>query len=231
MAKLQSTLLNMTLSLTLISVVAAGLLGLVYVQAKPHIDKAEADAQAAAKVAVLPGINDVVVATEAREADGVRIYDATVNGTPCGAAIEVHENGFGGDFALMVGLNPEGQILGYKVLSHQETPGLGSKMQEWFSNPDKAAACVIGRTPGDKGLTVSKDGGEVDAITAATISSRAFLKAVNKAAAAYAQSTEANSGATKQEHHCACGGKCEHHAEGGEHQCVCGGHCQHHNNQ
>lgn len=186
MAKLQSSLKNMLLSLTTISLVAAGLLAAVYSVTKEPIANAEKEAQTKAKMEVMPGIKDIVIADEAQEQDGCKIYVATANNTPCGAAVEVHENGFGGDFAIMVGFDLEGKILGYKVLNHQETPGLGSKMQEWFSNSEKKGACVIGRVPGDKGLTVSKDGGEVDAITAATISSRAFLKAINHAAAAYA---------------------------------------------
>ena len=75
-----------------------------------------------------------------------------------------------------------GVIYNYSVLSHKETPGLGSKMDSWFVKGAKGN--IIGKNPGTKGLQVSKDGGDVDAITAATISSRAFLDAVNRAARA-----------------------------------------------
>ena len=78
---------------------------------------------------------------------------------------------------------------------HSETPGLGSKMQEWFRT-DKNKQSVIGRTLTEDGLKVSKDGGDVDAITAATISSRAFLDAINRAYSAYKSVDEA-SGATE----------------------------------
>ncbi len=86
----------------------------------------------------------------------------------------------------MVGFAPDGSVKGYTVLAHSETPGLGAKMGAWFSDPSRPSRSIIGRTP-DSGspLAVSKDGGEVDAITGATITSRAFLQAINKAAEAY----------------------------------------------
>ena len=74
--------------------------------------------------------------------------------------------------------------MNYSVLQHAETPGLGAKMQDWFST-DKGNQSIIGRAISADGLKVKKDGGDVDAITAATISSRAFLDAVNRAYSAY----------------------------------------------
>ena len=81
-----------------------------------------------------------------------------------------------------MGFDPEGKILGYTLLEHAETPGLGAKADKWFQKGEKGD--IIGKSP-EKQLTVSKDGGEVDAITASTITSRAFLKAVNNAYAAF----------------------------------------------
>ena len=78
----------------------------------------------------------------------------------------------------------DGKILNYSVLQHAETPGLGAKMQEWF-RADKNKQSVLGRTIPDGGLKVTKDGGDVDAITAATISSRAS-RCVNRAYSAFA---------------------------------------------
>ena len=80
------------------------------------------------------------------------------------------------------------------VLQHAETPGLGAKMQEWF-RADKNKQSVLGRNLADGELKVSKDGGDVDAITAATITSRAFLNAVNRAYSAFA-GTDGLTGAT-----------------------------------
>ena len=85
----------------------------------------------------------------------------------------------------MVGISNEGEVLGYSVLETHETPGLGAKAAQWFQKGEKGD--IIGRNLKEGQLTVSKDGGDVDAITASTITSRAFLRAVNAAWQAYSQ--------------------------------------------
>jgi len=76
----------------------------------------------------------------------------------------------------MAGFMPDGTIAGISVLDHKETPGLGTKMTEpGFKGQ------FTGKNPGEFMLKVKKDGGQVDAITAATISSRAFCDAVQRA--------------------------------------------------
>ena len=169
MAKLESTFKNMVLSLVIISMVAAGALAGVYLLTLESINAQKKAKQEAAKLAVLAGHED-------------------------GVAIETAVDGFGGTFRVMVGFDQEGNILGYEILEHQETPGLGSHMEHWFKNADKPGQNIIGRKGG--ALQVSKDGGDVDAITAATISSRAFLKAINQA---YAEQfgVEAHTGASQ----------------------------------
>ena len=169
MAKLESTFKNMVLSLVIISMVAAGALAGVYMLTLGNIEAQKKAKQEAAKQAVLAGHED-------------------------GYAVETAVDGFGGTFRVMVGFDQEGNILGYEILEHQETPGLGSHMEHWFKNADKPGQNIIGRKAG--ALQVSKDGGDVDAITAATISSRAFLKAVNQA---YAEQfgVEAHTGASQ----------------------------------
>ena len=169
MAKLESTFKNMVLSLVIISMVAAGALAGVYMLTLGNIEAQKKAKQEAAKQAVLAGHED-------------------------GYAVETAMDGFGGTFRVMVGFDQEGNILGYEILEHQETPGLGSHMEHWFKNADKPGQNIIGRKAG--ALRVSKDGGDVDAITAATITSRAFLKAVNQA---YAEQfgVEAHTGASQ----------------------------------
>ncbi len=169
MAKLESTFKNMVLSLVIISMVAAGALAGVYMLTLGNIEAQKKAKQEAAKQAVLAGHED-------------------------GIAVETAVDGFGGTFRVMVGFDQEGNILGYEILEHQETPGLGSHMEHWFKNADKPGQNIIGRKAG--ALQVSKDGGDVDAITAATITSRAFLKAVNQA---YAEQfgVEAHTGASQ----------------------------------
>jgi len=169
MKKLESTFLNMVLSLVIISVVAAGALAGVYLLTKANIEAQKKAKQEAAKMAVIASHED-------------------------GTAVEAVVDGFGGQFRIMVGFDAEGNILGYEVLEHQETPGLGSHMTHWFKNADKPNQNIIGRKAGS--LTVSKDGGDVDAITAATISSRAFLKAINQAYADF-HGVEAHTGASQ----------------------------------
>ena len=118
---------------------------------------------------------------------------------PIGAAVETIGQGFGGDLKVLVGFSMDGKILGYTILQHAETPGLGAKASTWFQKDGKGS--IIGKTPKDGNLHVSKDdksGNAVDAITASTITSRAFLKAINQAYAAYTQQgTDGKSGATK----------------------------------
>ena len=100
---------------------------------------------------------------------------------------------------MLVGFGPKGDILGYTILQASETPGLGAKADKWFQKDGKGS--IIGKSPATGDLHVSKDdkgGNAVDAITASTITSRAFLKAVNQAYAVYAKRRiDGNSGASK----------------------------------
>ncbi len=125
-----------------------------------------------------------------------KVNDAS--GRFLGAAVESTTGGFGGDLKVLVGFDAEGTILGYTILQTAETPGLGAKADKWFQKGGKG--CIVGRKmDAAKPLTVNKDGGDVDAITASTITTRAFLKAVNQAYGAYAkQDVDGQSGATRQ---------------------------------
>ena len=114
---------------------------------------------------------------------------------PLGAAVESTAGGFGGDLKVLVGFDTDGKILGYTVLQHAETPGLGAKADKWFQKDGKG--CIIGKSPATDKLTVKKDGGDIDAITASTITSRAFLLAVTQACQAYKSvPVDAHTGAT-----------------------------------
>ena len=204
MKKLESSLLNMTLVLTLVAVVMGGILAFVNHLTEGPIqeqkDKALADGIKAVMVC-----NDLVVAepVEVKQTvDGKEhtfiIYNVKdAQGKDLGAAVQSVTMGFGGDLKVLVGFDSEGSILGYTLLEHAETPGLGAKADQWFQRGQKGD--IIGKSPAEP-LTVSKDGGQVDAITASTITSRAFLKAVNNAYNAYKVTpTDGETGATKQE--------------------------------
>lgn len=195
MAKLKSTFPNMVLSLTCITLVAAAALAGVYLLTKGSIEEQKTAKQTAAISAVLPAHERIA---EPETVQGLTVHKAYTGDTFAGAAVETEADGFGGKIRLMVGFDAESNIVGYEVLEQAETPGLGTHIVEWFKNAEKAGQNIIGRKATGS-MTVSKDGGDVDAITAATISSRAFLLAVNKAYEAYTEGeVEAASGASQQ---------------------------------
>ena len=222
MKKLESSLMNMVLVLTGVTVIAGALLGYVNELTKGPIAEANAKALSDAIALVVPGFdNNPAEAPETVDLNGAtyKIYKATKGGEFIGAAVESSANGFGGALNVLVGFDKEGNIIDYSLLSHAETPGLGSKAADWFKKGQKGD--ITGKTPGKGALVVNKDGGDVDAITASTITTRAFLNAVNAAYAAYSgQNVDGMSGATEQaaakEEKCdteaakTCGGDCEH---------------------
>ena len=178
----------MVIVLTVVAVVAGLLLGYVNKLTAEPIAQANAKALSDAIALVVPGFdNEPAANPDTIEVDGVtyKIYKATKGDKFIGAAVESSANGFGGALTVLVGFDADGKIIDYSLLSHAETPGLGSKAADWFKKGGKGD--ITGKNPGDKPLTVSKDGGEIDAITASTITSRALLNAVNAAYAAYAK--------------------------------------------
>ncbi|WP_072530243.1 RnfABCDGE type electron transport complex subunit G [Bacteroides ilei] len=200
MKKLESSLKNMALALTGFSVVAGGLLGWVNDVTAGPIAEANAKTLSDAIAVVVPGFdNNPAEAPETVDVNGVSytVYKATKGGEFIGAAVQSTSNGFGGPLTVLVGFDADGNIIDYSLLSHAETPGLGSKAADWFKKGAKGD--ITGKNPGETPLTVSKDGGQIDAITASTITSRAFLLAVNNAYAAYKnQHVDGASGATQQ---------------------------------
>lgn len=204
MEKLQSSFKNMVIVLLAITGIAAAALGAVYEATKAPIAAAKALKQEQAIKSVVPEFNNDPIADVLEyEVDGgvIKVFPAKQDDKEVGYAIETFTNsGFSGLIRLMVGIDTEGTIINYAVLEHKETPGLGSKMQEWFTTN----ADIRGMNSKKNNITVTKDGGEVDAITAATISSRAFLDAINRgittqqanAADAYSGASEAKSDST-----------------------------------
>ena len=198
MKKLPSTLPNMLCVLTLISVIAAGALAYVNKITAGPIEENKARTLAEGINSVL-GVSDAQVqqTTEAEDANGNPVI---LYATDKGVAVQaIDPNGFGGTLKVLVGFDEAGSIKGYTILEHAETPGLGAKAGDWFQKGQKGD--IIGKNPGQKELTVSKDGGDVDAITASTITSRAFLRAVNMAFHAYAgaSATDGQTGASQQQ--------------------------------
>ena len=168
----QSTFKNMSLCLLVICLVCSGLLAGVYALTKEPIDAAAKAKNEAAIMEVLPETAVTVEEERAVEFEGATYtynlaYDE--QGNTVGCAINVAPVGFGGPIAIKVGFDVNGVIWNTKVLSQAETPGLGAKCVEpAFSDQFK------GFNPAEKSLAVKKDGGDVDAITASTITSRAY---------------------------------------------------------
>ena len=197
MKKLESSLVNMVLVLTGVAVVMGGVLAWVN-----HLTSGPIDVQK--QQALENGIKTVMQADQltVSKTDTVKTTDAKgkeqiyiIYNNEKGAAVESTAMGFGGPLKVLVGFDNDGNILGYTLLEHQETPGLGAKADQWFQKGQKGD--IIGKNPSSP-LTVSKDGGQVDAITASTITSRAFLLAVNNAYNAYkGQVADVQTGASK----------------------------------
>jgi electron transport complex protein RnfG len=182
MATRASSLFNMSVTLIVITLVASLSLGYVYRWTKAPIEKAQLEKQLRAISAVVSGYdNDPVsesfwVDTPDGE-DSLQFFPATKGGKLIGTAVKTYSpRGYSGDITLMVGFDNSGNILNIQVLAHAETPGLGSKMSlPPFLNQ------YIRFNPGTKNLKVKKDGGDIDAISGATITSRAFSEAVQLA--------------------------------------------------
>ena len=180
MAKTESTFKNMVLSLTIISLGASACLGYVYQMTKVPIELSVLNKKLTAIKLVVHEFNnnpnDEMYKLHTGEGDSLDVYPAKKDNVVVGYAINTNtKKGFSGNISLMAGFKPDGTIISITVLEQKETPGLGTKMAEpLFKNQ------FNDKNPSQFNLKVKKDGGSVDAITAATISSRAFCDAVQR---------------------------------------------------
>ena len=174
--------------LFLITFITALLLGYINQITAPKIAKNNEETRAAAMAELIPGAEFAPAEkTEDPAPDKdtpaiQNIYEAKKDGETIGYCMEVLPSGFGGTLTIVVGINTDGTVAGAQVTSHAETPGLGAKAKAdptWITQFAGKAA--------DGSLAVTKDGGDINAITGATITSRAVTKAVNRAAT-YVQS-------------------------------------------
>ncbi len=181
MAKLESSFRNMVVVLLVITLVASLSLAAVYNVTKQPIEAARQAKKEKAIKKVLPvfGQLEEEAVLPPTGKDPVVVYKAFNADTLVGYTVETYsDNGFGGRIQLMIGFLPDLSIYNTAVLKHMETPGLGDKMDVEKSNfPVQFERMKAESFP----LAVKKDGGAVDAITAATISSRAFVDGVNRA--------------------------------------------------
>lgn len=177
----KSNFSSMVIVLTLTCLICSAVLAGVYaLTAKPIADTNERNLKASIAAVLPEGVEisdgkDVEVGGQPST-----YYAATKDGETVAYAIRSTTTGFGGALTLMVGIQPDGVVYNTSVLSHSETPGLGAKCttDEKFMNQWK------GFDTSSKILSVKKDGGDVDAITASTITSRAYTLAVKNAAEA-----------------------------------------------
>lgn len=168
---MKSSLRNMVLMLFVIALVCSAAVAVVYDVTKEPIKRAQEQKVVDALRKVLPAFESV---EEMEEREGV--YVATKGDEVVGYAIEgASPNGFNGNVSLMVGYTAEGVIYNVEVLAQAETPGLGANME---SEGNALVVSFKGKKAEDMTMTVVKDGGDVDALTAATISSRAYAEAV-----------------------------------------------------
>ncbi len=227
MGKTASSLSNMVISLVIVTLIAGGSLGYVYRLTEGPISEARQSKQKDAIAMVVPEFDNdpgsEMYEITSQEGQTLKVFPAKMEGELVGIAIEsITNKGFGGEIKVMVGFKPDGTIYNYQVLEHKETPGLGTKMADWFKPQSDGESSekqrspffdqlfgikageggnnrsIVGKNPETTNLTVSKDGGEIDAITAATISSRAFLDAIRVAYFSYAQTEDTHSSATKK---------------------------------
>jgi Na+-translocating ferredoxin:NAD+ oxidoreductase subunit G len=181
MAKIESSFRNMVLSLTLISLAASVALGFVYEFTKAPIEVSKLNKKLDAIKMVVPEFNNdptgEMFKLPSEWGDSLEVYPAKNNNEIVGYGIKSYsKKGYSGKIILAVGLKPDGTIINITVLEQKETPGLGTKMADIAFKGQ-----FNDKNPASFKLKVKKDGGQVDAITAATISSRAFCDAVQNA--------------------------------------------------
>ena len=200
---MESSLKNMVLVLFTITLLSSAAVGGVYTITKEPIAQAKVAAVNNALKQVLPEYEATTSQTIEVNAMAVEAYTATVADKAVGYAIKSSsKNGFGGAISLMVGFDTDGNIININVLEQKETPGLGTKMAD---EGNALQASLVGKNAGKVNLTVKKDGGDIDALTAATISSRAYAEAVAIAYEAFkvacgwqAEAGDVSTGASKQ---------------------------------
>lgn len=183
MKKLESNLLNMFLVLSLVAVISGAALAATWNVTSPILAEQARQRQIDAIAAVAPPFDNEPLA-EAIDVDDARVFPARSGSSVVGAAVASETgSGYGGPISVMVGFDASGAVTGVSVLAHTETPGLGARITEGAFLQQ-----FVGARPGGEPLAVIKDGGAVDAITAATISSRAVCDAINAAADAWTAS-------------------------------------------
>lgn len=188
----QSTLKNMALCLTLVCLICSAVLGVAYAVTLEPVKAAQAAKTNKAIAQVLPEFADDNVTEQSVTVEGV---EYTYYHPSSGYAVISVVNGFGGALSVMVGITEDGKVYNTSVISHSETPGLGAKCQ----SDEGFLGQFRGFDPASARLAVTKDGGDIDAITASTITSRAYTLAVANAVKVFGFLTSENGGGKDNE--------------------------------
>ena len=201
---MESSLKNMVVVLFTITLISSAAVGGVYMITKEPIEQAKVAAVKDALNQVLPEYEATTSQTIEVNSLPIVAHTATVADKAVGYAVEsISKNGFGGTVRLMVGFDTAGKIININVLEQKETPGLGTKMAD---EGNVLLASFKDKNASEINMTVKKDGGDIDALTAATISSRAYAEAVAVAYEAFkvacgwqSEAGDVATGASKQE--------------------------------
>lgn len=193
MAKKESTFLNMTVIMFVVAVIASAALAGVYVLTEEPIKTAKEKNLKDAINVVVPGADKATdinsfskISLDLENADSLYFYIVKNEGKILGTAVKTYtNNGFGGRIDIMVGFDENGKIIDSDVLEHHETPGLGNKTAKSVTNWNEQFKNESKNNPQEENFKVNKEGGNIDAITAATISSRAYIDALKRASDAY----------------------------------------------
>ena len=161
------------LILGIICLMATLVLAITYEVTKPEIDKKARQEEEEALRAIIPEAGSF----EAGSVEGIDYFKALKDGRLVGYCIKITANGYGGFIKIIAGIDPNGIVKGIKVLEHQETPGLGSKIVEVRPGDKEAYFLRQFRGKNAKTLEVKKN---IDAITGATISSKAVTDSIRK---------------------------------------------------
>lgn len=197
MAKKESSFINMLMTLLVVTVVASLTLASVYNVTKEPIAMARESARQNAITLVVPEFDELISKNFMPEdgRDSIEFNFAHKDGQLVGVAVATYTDmGFSGRIRAMVGFYPDGRIFDVVHLQHQETPGLGDKIDKSKSDWSDS---FKGLDPGTSVIKVIKDGGEIDAITAATITSRAYCDGIQRAYDTFAKHV-INEGGSKE---------------------------------
>lgn len=182
MKPVKSNLFNMIMAMAVVSICSAASIGYVYQKTKEPIEKSKTMKISSAVTEMLGNFDNKPFDERINlSKSDLELYPAKENGVTTSVAIKSYSNnGFGGKIELIIGLLMDGTVTGYKVIQQNETPGLGTKITE-----SKFSKQFVGLNTHNNSFELSKNGGEIDALTGATISSNAVVEAVKKAVAAF----------------------------------------------